>query len=73
MRGLAATGLPVLHGLDPAAFFCDRSYLLHERRVVATRPPAEVPTEEMLGELYGVRTRISVRPTTGAPSIVCLP
>ncbi|MEV8530445.1 ABC transporter ATP-binding protein [Streptomyces sp. NPDC051211] len=73
VRGLPATGLLVLHDLNLAASFCDRLYLLHEGRVVAAGTPAEVLTEEMLGEVYGVRTRVGVHPTTGAPSIVYLP
>ncbi|MER5934691.1 ABC transporter ATP-binding protein [Streptomyces sp. NPDC002054] len=73
VRGLPATGLLVLHDLNLAASFCDRLCLLHEGRVVASGTPAEVLTEEMLGEVYGVRTRIGVHPTTGAPSIVYLP
>ncbi|MEV7612066.1 ABC transporter ATP-binding protein [Streptomyces sp. NPDC089799] len=73
VRGLPATGLLVLHDLNLAASFCDRLYLLAEGRVVAAGTPGEVLTEEMLDAVYGVRTRIGVHPTTGAPSIVYLP
>ncbi|MFG2292965.1 ABC transporter ATP-binding protein [Streptomyces sp. NPDC048603] len=73
VRGLPATGLLVLHDLNLAASFCDRLYLLAEGRVVASGPPWEVLTVEMLDAVYGVRTRIGVHPTTGAPSIVYLP
>ncbi|MCX5380713.1 ABC transporter ATP-binding protein [Streptomyces sp. NBC_00091] len=73
VRGLPATGLLVLHDLNLAASFCDRLYVLAAGRVVAAGPPGEVLTEELLAEVYGVRTRIGPHPTTGAPSIVYLP
>ncbi|MER5811801.1 ABC transporter ATP-binding protein [Streptomyces sp. NPDC002033] len=73
VRGLPATALLVLHDLNLAASFCDRLYVLEAGRVAASGPPGEVLTEEMLAAVYGVRTRIGVHPTTGAPSIVYLP
>ncbi|MFF5447923.1 ABC transporter ATP-binding protein [Streptomyces sp. NPDC012888] len=73
VRGLAATALLVLHDLNLAASFCDRLYVLADGRVAAAGTPAEVLTEGLLGEVYGVRTRIGTHPTTGAPSIVYLP
>lgn len=72
VRALPATGLLVLHDLNLAAAFCDRLYVLDGGRVVASGPPAGVLTEELLAEVYGVRTRIGVHPDTGAPNIVYL-
>ncbi|WP_241695162.1 ABC transporter ATP-binding protein [Streptomyces sp. C] len=73
VRGLPATALLVLHDLNLAASFCDRLYVLSAGRVVAAGPPGEVLDEALLAEVYGVRTRVGVHPTTGAPSIVYLP
>ncbi|WP_260610713.1 ABC transporter ATP-binding protein [Streptomyces sp. WAC06614] len=73
VRALPATVLLVLHDLNLAAHFCDRLYVLHEGRPVADGTPAEVLTEDLLAEVYGVRTRIGTHPTTGAPHIVYLP
>ncbi|WP_330333967.1 ABC transporter ATP-binding protein [Streptomyces sp. NBC_00536] len=73
VRGLSATALLVLHDLNLAATFCDRLYVLKAGRAVASGTPEEVLTEELLAEVYGVRTRISAHPTTGAPNIVYLP
>ncbi|MET9699392.1 ABC transporter ATP-binding protein [Streptomyces sp. NPDC006529] len=73
VRDLPATALLVLHDLNLAASFCDRLYVLDAGRAVASGPPGEVLTEELLAEVYGVRTRIQVHPTTGAPHIVYLP
>ncbi|MCB5182974.1 ABC transporter ATP-binding protein [Streptomyces antimicrobicus] len=73
VRDLPATVLLVLHDLNLAASFCDRLYVLHEGRVVADGAPAEVLTEALLREVYGVRAHVSPHPTTGAPNVVYLP
>lgn len=73
VRALPATSLLVLHDLNLAAAFCDRLYVLSRGRVVAAGPPREVLTEELLAEVYRVRTRVEVHPDTGAPNIVYLP
>ncbi|MGW7452741.1 ABC transporter ATP-binding protein [Streptomyces sp. NPDC054787] len=70
VRALPATSLLVLHDLNLAASFCDRLYVLKGGRVAASGPPREVLTEDLLAEVYGVRTRIGVHPGTGAPNIV---
>ncbi|MET9464547.1 ABC transporter ATP-binding protein [Streptomyces sp. NPDC006544] len=73
VRDLPATALLVLHDLNLAALYCDRVYVLAGGRVAASGTPAEVLTEPLLTEVYGVRTRIGPHPTTGAPNIVYLP
>ncbi|MFD9411142.1 ABC transporter ATP-binding protein [Streptomyces sp. NPDC059989] len=73
VRALPATGLLVLHDLNLAAAFCDRLYVMSGGRVAATGTPEEVLTEELLAEVYGVRTRIGIHPDTGTPNIVYLP
>ncbi|MFD9537491.1 ABC transporter ATP-binding protein [Streptomyces sp. NPDC060010] len=73
VRALPATGLLVLHDLNLAASFCDRLYVLEAGRVVASGTPGEVLTEELLSQVYGVRTRVGPHPTTGGPSVQYLP
>ncbi|MEW1638379.1 ABC transporter ATP-binding protein [Streptomyces sp. NPDC093801] len=73
VRRLPVTSLIVLHDLNLAAAFCDRLYVLAGGRVVAQGPPAEVLTEELIAEVYGVRAHVAVHPATLAPSIVYLP
>ncbi|GAA3070600.1 hypothetical protein GCM10020254_12990 [Streptomyces goshikiensis] len=41
--------------------------------MAASGPPERVLTEELLAEVYGVRTRVGVHPDTGAPNIVYVP
>ncbi|MFJ9338914.1 ABC transporter ATP-binding protein [Streptomyces sp. NPDC101733] len=73
VRRLPATALLVLHDLNLAASFCDRLYVLAGGRVVAAGTPGEVLTEELLGEVYGVRAHVRDHPITGAPNIVYVP
>ncbi|MGW4683781.1 ABC transporter ATP-binding protein [Streptomyces sp. NPDC004244] len=73
VRALPATAVLVLHDLNLAAAFCDRLYVLSAGRVAASGPPPEVLTEDLLAEVYGVRTRIGVHPATGVPNVVYLP
>ncbi|MFE3935951.1 ABC transporter ATP-binding protein, partial [Streptomyces goshikiensis] len=73
VRALPATGLLVLHDLNLAASFCDRLYVLSAGRVAASGPPERVLTEELLADVFGVRTRVGVHPDTGAPNIVYVP
>ncbi|MFD5509622.1 ABC transporter ATP-binding protein [Streptomyces sp. NPDC127051] len=73
VRTLPATALLVLHDLNLAASYCDRLYVLAGGRVAASGTPSQVLTEDLLAEVYGVRTRITTHPVTAAPNIVYLP
>lgn len=48
----------VLHDLSLAARYCDQIYLLHEGRLQAQGTPADVLTEDMLRDVYGVEVTI---------------
>ncbi|MFE6667851.1 ABC transporter ATP-binding protein [Streptomyces sp. NPDC057697] len=73
VRTLGTTNLLVLHDLNLAASYCDRLFVLAAGRVVASGSPREVLTEELLAEVYGVRSRIGAHPVTGSPNVVYLP
>ncbi|WP_066898274.1 ABC transporter ATP-binding protein [Mycolicibacterium houstonense] len=60
IRRLEVTSVVALHDLNLAAMFCDQVVVLSAGAVVATGTPAEVLTEELVGEVYGVRCRITV-------------
>lgn len=71
-REHAATGggvLAVLHDLNLAALAADRIIALDRGRVVADGAPAEVITDRLLAETYGVGIRVNVAP----PSVFVLP
>ncbi|MEV0395101.1 ABC transporter ATP-binding protein [Polymorphospora rubra] len=55
----------VLHDLNQAAAIADRIVLLHDGRVRAAGPPADVLTEEILTETYGIPIEVTTDPVTG--------
>ncbi|MBG0816079.1 ABC transporter ATP-binding protein [Planomonospora sp. ID82291] len=54
----------VLHDLNQAAELADHVVLLHGGRVRADGPPAEVLTEDLLTEVYGIRIEVTHDPRT---------
>jgi len=56
-HGRGAAVLVVLHDLNQAGFVADRVALLHDGRVMAEGPPADVLSAERLEALYGVQFR----------------
>ncbi|MGW8375918.1 ABC transporter ATP-binding protein [Streptomyces sp. ODS28] len=73
VRNLGTTNLIALHDLNLAAYYCDLLYVLDAGRLVASGPPAEVLTEELLAEVYGVGAEVTQHPLTQAPTVVYLP
>ncbi|HEX5580584.1 MAG TPA: heme ABC transporter ATP-binding protein [Gemmatimonadaceae bacterium] len=71
-----ATVLVVTHHLNLAARYADRLVLMHEGRVAADGPPAEVLTREMVERVYGwpvvVAPHPGPGPDAGAPQVVPL-
>ncbi|MET9318646.1 heme ABC transporter ATP-binding protein [Streptomyces sp. NPDC003038] len=72
-RERAAAGdavVVVLHDLGLAAAYADRAAVLHEGRIAAAGPPAEVFEEEMLSRVYRQPVEVLAHPRTGAPLVV---
>ncbi|MFG2182020.1 ABC transporter ATP-binding protein [Streptomyces abikoensis] len=69
LRGQRRTTLLALHDLNAAASVCDRLHVLHDGAVVASGPPREVLTTELLAEVFGVRAAVVEHPLTGDPLI----
>jgi iron complex transport system ATP-binding protein len=65
IRTLGVTTLTVMHDLTHAVSYCDRVYVLHQGRVVADGPPADVLTPGLVAEVFGVRSCSWVDPDTG--------
>ncbi|QES04271.1 ABC transporter ATP-binding protein [Streptomyces venezuelae] len=59
ISSLRLTCVMALHDLNLAAMYCDHVVVLHEGRVVAAGPVADVLTEQLVAEVYGVRASVS--------------
>jgi len=58
--------LAVMHDVALAAHFFERVCLLHEGRILADGPPAEVLTHDRIRQVYGVDPRFVHLPAAGA-------
>ena len=63
------SALVVSHDLGLAARMCDRLALLHEGRIAAAGPPAEVLTPERLRRVFGIDADV-VHAPDGSPVVV---
>ncbi|MFE0173365.1 ABC transporter ATP-binding protein [Streptomyces sp. NPDC059002] len=70
LRGAGPTVLVVLHDLNLAAAACDRLCVLSQGRLVASGTPAEVLTEELVAEVFGVKATVVPHPLTGDPQLL---
>ncbi|GAA3057241.1 ABC transporter ATP-binding protein [Streptomyces glomeratus] len=65
LRSQRRTTLVSLHDLNAAASVCDRLHVLHAGAVVASGPPRDVLTPELMAEVFGVRAVVVDHPLTG--------
>ncbi len=64
------TVVAVLHDLNHACRYADRIVAMADGRIVASGPPAEVVTAEVVDEVFGVACRIIDDPVSGTPLVV---
>jgi len=62
-----------VHDLNIAALYCDQIIVMKKGTIIAVGTPEEVLTRELLQDLYGIDSEISVSPVTGKPQIHYLP
>jgi iron complex transport system ATP-binding protein len=60
----------VLHDLNHACRYAHHLVALHEGRLAAEGPPAEVVGEELVREVFGLRCRVVEDPVSGTPLVV---
>jgi iron complex transport system ATP-binding protein len=62
----------VLHDLNQAARYADHMVAMSDGRVVAHGPPAEIVTESLVEEVFGVVSRVVPDPVTATPMVIPL-
>jgi iron complex transport system ATP-binding protein len=69
-RERGRTVVMVLHDLNLAARYADHVVALKAGRVVAEGAPADVVTEEMVADVFGMDCRVVPDPVSGTPLVV---
>ncbi|GAA2447156.1 ABC transporter ATP-binding protein [Streptomyces macrosporus] len=64
------TLVAVLHDLNHAARYATHLIAMRDGRVVASGPPAEIVTAELVEEVFGLPCRVIDDPETGTPLVV---
>ncbi|UED83310.1 ABC transporter ATP-binding protein [Streptomyces profundus] len=64
------TVVAVLHDLNQAARFATHLVVMHDGRLVAQGPPAEVMTAELVADVFGLACEIVPDPQTLTPMVV---
>jgi len=67
-----STMVAVLHDLNQAARYGTHLIAMRDGRIVAQGPPAEVVTEDLVHEVYGLKCLVIPDPVTGTPMVVPL-
>jgi iron complex transport system ATP-binding protein len=73
VKGLGCTVLCALHDLNLAAQYCDRVYVMFDGHIVKEGTPAQVITEDMIRQIYGVRASVCIHPVTGLLNVAYFP
>jgi iron complex transport system ATP-binding protein len=64
------TVVMVLHDLNLAARYAQRLVAMRDGRVVASGPPAEVLTSELLAEVFDLDAQVVTDPVAGTPMVI---
>ncbi|MFH8990700.1 ABC transporter ATP-binding protein [Streptomyces sp. NPDC017940] len=64
------TVVVVLHDLNQAARYADHLVAMKDGRIAATGTPAEVVTEDLVREVFGLECVVVPDPVTGSPLVV---
>lgn len=72
VTALDRTVVMVLHDISLAARYADRVVVMLQGRIVADGPPQQVVTAELIGDVFGLRTKIVPHPESDRPHIIPL-
>ncbi|WNV91779.1 ABC transporter ATP-binding protein [Umezawaea sp. Da 62-37] len=67
---MGRTVIMVLHDLNLAARYAEHLIAMKSGRIVVQGPPAEVLTEEVLLEVFGLEARVVTDPVSGTPLVI---
>ena len=62
---LPVTSIVAIHDLNHAAMFCDALIVMQKGQIVATGTPQDILTEELLWDVFRVKTKIEISPYHG--------
>jgi iron-siderophore transport system ATP-binding protein len=69
-REVGRTVVMVLHDLNLASRYADRLVAMRDGQIIAAGEPAEVITESLLAEVFGLAARVIPDPVAGTPLVV---
>lgn len=69
-QSLHLSTLVVLHDLNHAARFADRILAVHQGRIAADGPPAQVLTAEQMARIFNIRVEIQHEPARPYPHLI---
>ena len=64
------TVIMVLHDLSLACRYCDHLVVMGEGAIVEQGPPSDVITEELLSDVFGLRSKVIADPVSDRPLVV---
>ncbi|NMD46131.1 MAG: ABC transporter ATP-binding protein, partial [Propionibacterium sp.] len=70
LRADGYTIVAVLHDLNHACRYADHLIAMVDGRIVASGPPGEVVTPELVAEVFGLTCTVIPDPATGTPMVV---
>ncbi|MDQ0987281.1 ABC transporter ATP-binding protein [Streptomyces sp. V2I9] len=71
-REQGVTMVAVLHDLNLACRYADHMIAMREGRIVAEGRPVDIVTEELVGEVFGMRCSVIEDPASATPMVVPL-
>ncbi|XQS17441.1 ABC transporter ATP-binding protein [Citrobacter telavivensis] len=66
---LPVTSIVAIHDLNHASMFCDSLMVMQHGQIVATGTPQDILSEELLWDVFRVKTRIEISPFHGKKHI----
>jgi len=69
-RDRGTTIVMVLHDINLAARYADHLFALRQGRLIASGPPSDVVTRELIGDVFGLDALVIPDPVSGSPIVL---